>query len=203
MSPFARWRLLVLCCIALVFVLSKLSENQKNIPNSLKLTLFWFQFLALYPSLSSSWPPILMGLLNFVSVLNFDIGYFGVGCDIGQSSYYILLTNPINILSKVFGRIREFSFSTILSNALYLTFFFSIQLFSSMFQVFNCVESGGNGKVVSQDPSVRCYTDSWNRILLVLLLLHGIEPKHSEDLPNWKTFCFRPLKSKKSNQNLV
>jgi hypothetical protein len=176
MSPIARWALLGLCCVIVVFALSKLSENQQNIPNSLKLTLFWFQFLAMYPSLSSSWPPILMGMLNFVSVLNFDIGYFGVGCDIAQNSYYILLIMKLifpllliiiltlnKILLKLLGRNRKFSFGKILSNALYLTVFFSIQLFSSMFQVFNCVESG-NGKVVSQDPSVRCYTDSWKRI---------------------------------------
>jgi hypothetical protein len=76
----------------------------------------------------------------------------------------VVVHTPINILSKVVGRIREFSFGTILSNSLHLTVFFSIQLFSSMFQVFNCDESGGNGQVVSHDPSVRCYTDSWNRM---------------------------------------
>jgi hypothetical protein len=174
-----RWLLATVCCLMLFFVIFKLSKSQRNISNSLKLTLFWFQFLSLYPSLSSNWPPILLRVFNFASVINLDIGYFGVGCDVGQKSYYTLLTfklllpflfiitmTPFNIYSRFVGRSKsEFSLINILGSALFITNFFSVQLFSSMFQMFNCVAFEGDVKVISQDPSVQCYTEDWTQMI--------------------------------------
>jgi hypothetical protein len=148
------------------------------IPNSLRMTLFWGQFFSLYPSLSNVWPTFLLRFLSFTSILNLDLGYFGVGCDLVTDSYFTLLVLKIlmPVIFSLFLLVRKwiysmlkpeltFSVMHIFSGTLFITNFFSIQLISSMLQVFNCVDNGSGTFVVKQAPSISCSDSAWKRFV--------------------------------------
>jgi hypothetical protein len=169
-----RWTIIVLVAICLVFVISKLVQKQTLIPNSLKVMLYWVQFLSLLPVLSNSWPPALENLLKFTSILNFDIGYFGVGCDLPANSYFFVLIVKLMLpiiftvvlsFSRVIGVLlkvrRTFDFKELITQSIFVANFFAVQLLNAMFQVFNCRELSPGLFVIYQEPSVKCYDQSW------------------------------------------
>jgi hypothetical protein len=174
LSKGGRWAIIVLVAICLVFVVSKLVQKQTLIPNSLKVMLYWVQFLSLLPVISNSWPPTLENLLRFTSVVNFDIGYFGVGCDLPADSYFsvllvklllpIIFTVVLSIsrMISLLLKVRQtFGLKELVSQSIFVANFFAVQLLSAMFQVFNCRELSPGLFVIFQEPSVRCYDKSW------------------------------------------
>jgi hypothetical protein len=179
LNPTARWIIIVCTMVVLLFIISKLSERQRSIPTSLRMMLFWLQFLSLYPSLSSFWPPVLERFLNFTSMFNLDLGYLGIGCDLRSSSYFLLLQSKIllpvvftfflvakNFFSEHFFRGNKLSHSQVFSHSVFLINFFSIQLLSSMLQVFNCFSVGTGEKYISQEPSIQCGQAAWYQFIL-------------------------------------
>eukprot|EP00475_Leptophrys_vorax_P046354 TRINITY_DN9927_c0_g1_i1.p1 TRINITY_DN9927_c0_g1~~TRINITY_DN9927_c0_g1_i1.p1 ORF type:complete len:645 (-),score=100.90 TRINITY_DN9927_c0_g1_i1:542-2446(-) len=176
----ARWFIIVLSILLFATLMGKISDKQQNIPSGLKLLLFWIQFLSLFPALSQSWPKVLSSLLNFTSVFNLDIGYFGMGCDLKSASYLILLAIKIVLpvffvlftifqafIMKRLGKGQEISLLKVFSSAVFVANFFSIQLFSSMFQVFNCTNAKSDGNlVVAQEPSVVCFGSAWRSFVV-------------------------------------
>jgi hypothetical protein len=188
-----RWATIGSSALAFLLIMAKVSANQQSIPPSLKLILFWFQFLSLLPVLAVSWPASLQTFLNFTSVFNLDIGYIGLGCDLSEDSYFrVLLAKLIlpllfscfllvqHFLMYLLKKTRTIHYLRILSHVLFITNFFSIQLFSSMFQIFNCVENGSGVKVISQQPSVQCFSTHWKDFAMVdvafIVLYIGICP---------------------------
>jgi hypothetical protein len=146
------------------------------IPVSVRLMLFWFQLLSLLPSLSSNWPPMVFAFLNTFSLTNLDIGYLGLSCDIKNSSFltilYLKILFPVFALAVillerlflvfVFKKVKKFMFLNVFSKFVYVCNFFAIQLFSSMFQAFNCTK-GEDGKFrISSSPTDECFTETWN-----------------------------------------
>jgi hypothetical protein len=91
MSKIVRWLIIIVSLLLLMAGFSTISEFQVSIPTSLRLLLFWFQFMSLFPSLSNAWPPVLLSLLDFTSFFNLDVGYLGFGCDI-KYSYFVIGT---------------------------------------------------------------------------------------------------------------
>jgi hypothetical protein len=175
LSKPARWSIIFATGIVLMFIMLKLSQRSQNIPVPLKLMLFWIQFLGLYPALSNAWPPGLSTLLNLTSILNLDIGYLGVGCDFSNSYYSLLVAKilfPVIfcVVLFLFDTCKKFlykrsqsrlSLLKIFSYMVFAANFFSIQILSSMMQTFNCVDTANNGFRVLQDPTVRCYDQTW------------------------------------------
>jgi hypothetical protein len=174
-------------------MLFKLSEHHNSVPPPLKMLLYWVQFLSLFPALSTAWPANLLTVLNFTSVFNLDIGYLGAGCDLAKS-YYSILTAKLLLpfifvaLLFIFRIVRKllnshvFSCLSLFAHMLFVANFFSIQILSSMFQIFNCVDTGSTGYRIAQDPSVSCYDRIWKTfvgldtvmILFYLLVLPSI-----------------------------
>eukprot|EP00475_Leptophrys_vorax_P008783 TRINITY_DN1572_c0_g1_i3.p1 TRINITY_DN1572_c0_g1~~TRINITY_DN1572_c0_g1_i3.p1 ORF type:complete len:851 (-),score=139.88 TRINITY_DN1572_c0_g1_i3:150-2702(-) len=215
-----RWLIIISSIIVFLFVLSKASSRQEVIPLSFRMALFWYQFLSLYPSLSSSWPPVLLSILNFANFFNLDIGYIGIGCDVILDYLsilrikilmplgfvlFVIVQNYIVVLMK---KGRKLNLLRICSQAIFISNFFSIQLLSSMFQIFNCVDSGdvGHQYVLSQNPSIVCFSTTWIGfvvfdsffILLYLVLVplglifFYIQCKKYKDEKSFKSF-FKPL----------
>jgi len=209
MNKVGRWIIMVGSFVLLLTAFAKLSEHQHMIPHSLRILLLWIQFLSLFPSLSSAWPPILLDFLNGMSVFNLDIGYLGLGCDLKSSYFTILrlkLLMPIfltchGIVLRCLGKHQQFQIRRVLAYSLFVTAFFSIQLLNSMFQAFNCVMNGPNFYVVALDPSVRCYDSAWTNFLgfaiffiflyliciPLALLLSFFRVRTLNDLENWNS----------------
>jgi hypothetical protein len=176
LNRFVRWMIIAGVLLGLIIIFAKLSERADLIPPAIRMSLFWFQFLSLFPSMAAFWPPVLRNVLNFTNIFNLDLGYLGISCDISSQSYFLILAMKIsmpmifslvlileNLLMYAFKFTRKLSLLKISAHAIFLTNFFSIQLFSSMLQVFNCVDSqSALGLVVSQEPSVTCYDQNWN-----------------------------------------
>eukprot|EP00475_Leptophrys_vorax_P026239 TRINITY_DN3691_c0_g1_i2.p1 TRINITY_DN3691_c0_g1~~TRINITY_DN3691_c0_g1_i2.p1 ORF type:complete len:840 (-),score=134.59 TRINITY_DN3691_c0_g1_i2:908-3427(-) len=193
MNKYARVALLIFSVLLFLVVLAKFSSHQDRIPNSVRLALFWVQCLSLFPALSSSWPPLLLSILNFTNVFNLDIGYLGLGCDFISSYYQILVVKilfPVLLaclilvertILLVSGRIAGVSILQVFSTVIFATNFFAVQLLSSMLQIFNCVRTGGYW-VVAQEPSQECFSSSWTKfiifdiffIFIYVVLLPGI-----------------------------
>jgi hypothetical protein len=114
--------------------------------------------------------------------LNFDIGYFGIGCDVSHNFYgftILKIIAPIiffiilfisqsmknkNLPSKA-GRFK------LLSHVLFITNVFSLQLLSSMFQVFNCIPQPDKTANLRADPLEKCYSQTWISTAVVVVLL--------------------------------
>jgi hypothetical protein len=187
LKKFVRWTIIVLVAAAILLILMKFADQQQRIPGSLRLVLFWYQFLSLFTNFSSSWPPVLSGFLNFSNLFNFDVGYMGLGCDI-PGSYLSVLTVKI-LFPLIFGTalIMQYFFLWItkrirlpllnlFSNFVFIANFFSVQLLSSLLQVFNCTFTGEQ-LVMSQDPSIVCGSEVWKRFVafdVVFFILYVI-----------------------------
>jgi hypothetical protein len=177
-----RWIIVAACLIAVFLVLSLFSANYKKIPESYRITIFWLQFLSLFPSLSFSWPDVLLNLFNMFDIFNFDMGYLGMSCDLssGAQRYYTILILKIvlpclfglfmvleSVLQLLIRKIERINWMKIASSTLHITNFFCIQLFSSMLQVFNCKPSGNGIEVISQEPGIQCYDSSWTYFVVI------------------------------------
>jgi hypothetical protein len=173
----ARWTIIVSIAVVFLVLLSKFFKQGQAIPTSLKVFFFWVQFISLFPALSSSWPSVLLSLLNFTNIFNIDVGYLGLGCDI-TNSYFAVLTLKIllpflilivmSLEQLVYSIwVRRFSFPLLrmFANFVFVVNFFSVQLLSSMLQIFNCTKSGNN-MVVTQEPSVICRSAEWTRFVV-------------------------------------
>jgi hypothetical protein len=179
-----RWIILLLSATVLLFMLSQFSRHQSKIPVSIRLGLYWFQFLSLYPSLSNAWPPALLNVLNFTGIFNLDIGYLGVGCDIQNQPYFSILAVKIllpviffcvlisssYLLSLRTKRSSTFKPLKALSQTIVVVNFFSVQILSSTLQVFNCVESGDGFRVLRQEPSIKCGASNWVGFVVFALI---------------------------------
>eukprot|EP00475_Leptophrys_vorax_P024833 TRINITY_DN34449_c0_g1_i1.p1 TRINITY_DN34449_c0_g1~~TRINITY_DN34449_c0_g1_i1.p1 ORF type:complete len:334 (-),score=56.12 TRINITY_DN34449_c0_g1_i1:1270-2241(-) len=174
-----RWTIIFVSGVLIVFSMAKLAQSSKLIPPTIRLTLFWYQFLAIYPSLSSNWPSFLFNFLNFASVFNLDIGYLGVQCETGPDSYFWVLTVEIllpiifslillvhSIALKLRRKLSRIPFLRLVSQTIFIMNFSSLQLLSSMFQIFNCVDGGNGSLVVRQEPSVQCGSQSWKLFVI-------------------------------------
>jgi hypothetical protein len=212
MTQGARWSIMVLSAIFALFAISKFSQSETKVPPTLRLILFWFQFLAVFPSLSSAWPTVLFNFLNFTSIFNLDLGYLGMECDIGGNSYFTMQTIKV-VLPFIFlfflcgERIALFllkiagkpSLLHIIGQTITVTNFLSMQLLSSMFQVFNCVESGDGRYVIKQDPSVTCHSETWKKFVVfdsVMILLYLLL------IPLWVAFKFKKAMHDKDKKTL-
>eukprot|EP00475_Leptophrys_vorax_P035697 TRINITY_DN5910_c0_g2_i4.p1 TRINITY_DN5910_c0_g2~~TRINITY_DN5910_c0_g2_i4.p1 ORF type:complete len:738 (+),score=86.74 TRINITY_DN5910_c0_g2_i4:52-2265(+) len=205
--PAARWSIIVISGILVFVAIAKLVQSNRAIPPTIRLTLFWCQFLGIYPSLSSSWPPFLFNYLNFSSVFNLDVGYLGIQCDTGPNSYLSILVVKIllpvifcfylvgqNVFAQIRKRVPSIPVLRIVSQTIFVTNFLSLQLLSSMFQVFNCVDGGNGSYVVRQEPSVLCGSKPWKNFVIfdsIMIFLYLVLT------PVW---IFRQfVKSKKTN----
>jgi hypothetical protein len=121
---------------------------------------------------------VLNSVLNFAALFNLDIGYLGFNCDFSHAPYITILVLKIlmpvfffvavlleNLGLKLFRKLKSFEILKVFSNFIFAVNFFSIQLFGSMFQVFNCVDTGGGRYVVSQEPSISCFSQEWNQFV--------------------------------------
>jgi hypothetical protein len=125
--------IITMTLIVFIILLSRISERQTSIPPSLRLLLFWLQFLSLLLALSDAWPPHLLPFLTITSVFNFDIGYLGLGCDL-RSSYLGILVFKAKHYYQFLKKMKELRWTKILSN--FITNFFAIQIVRSLLQIF-------------------------------------------------------------------
>jgi hypothetical protein len=170
-----RWFIFGLCFVVTVFVIRTAIRRSFQLSPSIKLSLFWFQVLSMYPLLFQGWPAELSSILNFFSIVNLDIGYFGVGCDVKRSFYQLTFVKlsfvPILWLTLIGVEVvalRRSSSSNMISekvnqisgHCLYILNFFSLQIFSTLLQIFNCVSNQ-----LKADPMEKCFDDAWFRAL--------------------------------------
>jgi hypothetical protein len=153
-------------------------HDKLSVPLSNEIALYWFQVLAMYPLLFQEWPPALNSFLNLLSLLNFEVGYFGIGCDF-QNSFIQLMFMKFSLPHIVWlcmiiielisskGKPTKNRMYSIFANCIYLAVFFSMQIFSSMFQIVNCVvrEDLEGNYWLKAEPRIQCYTSQWNVVV--------------------------------------
>jgi hypothetical protein len=178
--------------ILVVFVVRESIKRSFRVSQAVKLCLFWFQVLAMYPLLFQGWPSQLQNMFNFFSLANLEIGYFGIGCDVKKSFYKLTFVKlsgvPVIWVSLVLleailslkGNSRLGSFmqriDKITAQCLFILNFFSLQVFSIIFQIFNCVPVE-NGYALKDDPSESCSEKSWHQAVGVVsffIVLYGL-----------------------------
>jgi hypothetical protein len=178
-SEIARYIILSISAVLIIFAFAKLSQYQQVLPFSLKLALYWFQIFALFPTLSTSWPSNLFSFLDFTRIFNIDIGFIGISCDIQNSPYfpilYAKLLFPLFLFfSLLFHRYflskhgKEFSYDSSFSALVFVLNFFSIQLLSSMLEIFNCTKLEDDHYVLTNYPTIQCYAKDWNSGIVVV-----------------------------------
>jgi hypothetical protein len=177
-----RYVIVVFSLLFLLVIIAKISQQENNVPTSLRMLLFWIQFISFYPTLSNSWPSALSSFLNFTRIFNLDIGYFGVECDAGPNSYYSTSTATILlpllfltclILEKsmlLVVKKRPILYWGAVSHTLYVSNFLSLQLMGTMFEAFDCTSAGDGTWVLRQNPSILCYSDIWKRFIVFDIL---------------------------------
>jgi hypothetical protein len=179
-SASARWIASILLVIALFVVVSRVARAAQNMPFAIQSSVYWIQFFSILPSLAGNWPSTILWVLNFTNIFNFDIGYIGIGCDLKTASFYIIST--LKILVPIFftiylslekllldqwrpaTRINR-PWTTIVTQVLFVVNIFSIQLFQSTLQVFNCASNGSGSYFLVSDPTIQCYDSSWTQFV--------------------------------------
>jgi hypothetical protein len=189
-----RWLIISISAIIFAFLIYQASNWKLEIPNSMKICLYWFQVISMYPLISDNWPPQLKALFDISGLLNFEIGYFGVSCDVQQSFYGLMLFKLflplilfIILFSRNFCKGRKAEYLTTLGFVLFIMNFLSLQLFSTLFQIFNCTKRVDGMFVLTQDASEYCFSIKWYSFvsmdILFILLYVGLLP-----LFIWKRF---------------
>jgi hypothetical protein len=207
MPKALRRLVLVLCGLVFLLAVTKILKSDKTIPPSIKVCLTWFQFIFLYPTLTSKWPSSLSWIFSIGNMFNFDIGYLGASCEIRNYSYYsvtllkimlpivafcvILLVNRIHSRKDVQITTQE-TIRKSTAEFLFLLCFFSVQLCSSIQSIFNCSRLSFDGTFrLSIDPSVICYDSQWkwnfSIHIIMLLLYYALFPA----LVLWHLFSIR------------
>jgi hypothetical protein len=172
-----QWTIYFALFLVIILVLWKLSSVQGRIPYVWKLTFNWIQMLSLYGVLTDRWPSTLKAIFNVSSVLNLQLEYFGFTCNTGMNFWklwYLKLCLPLIIFFSVMlimlfrekKHISSFidAFRVAKSKLGILSFLltlFSTLIFSTIFQVFNCIPQSDSSYVLRADPSIFCYTSSW------------------------------------------
>jgi hypothetical protein len=118
--------------VVLVFIIGVTStimfrQSSSGLPVEIKFGFLGIQLLGLFPSLSSSWPPGLSGILNAFSLSNLDIDLFAPGklyllfvffrqlcveCSVPLSfwtKYYLKMTFPLILLGLVIANCLAFA----------------------------------------------------------------------------------------------
>jgi hypothetical protein len=142
------------------------------LPPQLKISLFWFQILSLYPYLFDGWPLELKALFDITGFFNFELGYFGFGCDFNSTFYSFMLvklSGPVLLwillacIEVVIQRSFHFraKLVTITSSVLFITNFLSVQIFSTMSQIFGCSKRSDGSFALKADPSISCFDSTW------------------------------------------
>jgi hypothetical protein len=179
MPKALRRAILGISFLVFAIALSRWAKVQITVPVGVKVTLYWFQFISFYSSLSSSWPPSLSWIFKVGDVMNFDIGFIGASCEAALSTYYnlakfkivlpiavFMLILVLNVLVRFATRrtcssqLFDWSLRQALAEFLFLICFFSMQLSSSMLSLFNCVQIAGEYRL-AVEPAVVCYDSTW------------------------------------------
>jgi hypothetical protein len=66
------------------------SRKVEQVASELKILIFWIQIISIYPSMSSSWPPILKNFLQLLSGANFDIQITSPGGFVRQLLFVLI-----------------------------------------------------------------------------------------------------------------
>jgi hypothetical protein len=171
-----RWILIIIGVIISILLVRLMIKRGIQLPSSLKLAIFWFQVLSMYPFLFEGWPSELISMFNFFSISNLNIGYFGIGCDLAKSFYQLTFIKlgcvPFLWIALVLLEIISFrqgkstsvslwdGIDRISGQCLLVANLFSLQIFSSLIQPFNCVLSGDQ-YYLKVDPLYQCFDRSW------------------------------------------
>jgi hypothetical protein len=194
LPAFARW--LVICALVAlaVFAFWKLSLVEERIPYSFKIALQWIQFLGVYGLISDKWPSAVKVLFNITGFFNIDLQYFGFTCDKAVTFWSVWLFKgffPIFVFVSIVGlsylRMRfhrrmehERAMADLkprLSRFCAIGALFATMVFSTLFQIFNCVEQTDGSNVLKVDPSIKCFTSTWNQYVVIdvtLLFLYMV-----------------------------
>jgi hypothetical protein len=185
LPAWARWILIILALFLVIVACWKLTTVQDRIPLIWKISFSWIQFLALFIQLSDNWPLSLQRIFDCSNFFNFELQYFGFSCDKGISFWSVWLMKvfmPTILFVSILicFRIRahldhvEQTFYDILQTRtgpiLYSLMIFSTIIYSSLFEVFNCVQQGDGSFVLTKDPSIVCYTSQWRSYMILDLL---------------------------------
>eukprot|EP00475_Leptophrys_vorax_P010078 TRINITY_DN16746_c0_g1_i6.p1 TRINITY_DN16746_c0_g1~~TRINITY_DN16746_c0_g1_i6.p1 ORF type:complete len:683 (-),score=124.03 TRINITY_DN16746_c0_g1_i6:126-1880(-) len=173
MNIVLRWVLIVVVCCVCAYVSWIFLHSARDVPQSVKVSLVWLQILSLYPSLFNQWPSQMKAIFDLSGIMNFEIGYFGFGCDIRQT-FYSFMTVKLSAPACVWALFLLFEFmshrrlalasqsmNVYGSHVLMLMNVFAVQLFSTMFQIFNCSSQPDGSWIILADPSERCYSSKW------------------------------------------
>jgi hypothetical protein len=211
LTKAVRWIIFTVILMSITFIAWKSMNSGMGIPPTIKICLFWLQILSLYPSLFDGWPSELKFVFDIAAFCNFEIGYFGFGCDLSKTFYGLMsfkLASPLLFWVAIFlieyaikRRVTALQARRIFSHVLYVTNFLSVQLFSTLFQVFNCQERVDGNFTLLADPTELCFTSQWYSFfgldLFFFLLYFGALP-----LFIWRKYvsCNRDPQSKEFKQ---
>jgi hypothetical protein len=192
-----RWILAFFAFVFIVFLCWRLANVQDRLPLSVKIAFQWIQMLGLYGQISDKWPQSLRTLFNISSFSNVEIQYLGFSCSGGISfwqMWVLKLFMPIGFFCLLVGSSylrgrgdltkRMSLFLVIkqrLSRMLFSMTLLATLIFSTLFQVFNCVQQLDGTYFLFSDPSVKCYDQVWKAyisldaifILAYVILLPG------------------------------
>jgi hypothetical protein len=190
MSAVLRWIVICMLIIVFFYLCWKLTLSLDRIPFSVKLVFQWAQFLSLFSQLSQQWPNALRFLFGVTSFLNFELQYFGFSCDQSFNFFGVWLLKlflpimifVVTVLMNFFSsRMRDPLIDVVKAKSISIMsslLFLSTMIFSSLFQIFNCVPQGDK-YVMLADPTIKCYESLWFSYLpfaLFFILLYVVTP---------------------------
>jgi hypothetical protein len=175
LNSWAKWIIILISIVILLVVLRKLYKQLEKIPYEIKVALSWFQFLALFPTLSNSWPQAFTPFFNFSKLSNLDIQYFGFDCDLDAifwTTWTFKLIVPLilfilicvmRLVNNFFLESREKSFPVRRSLFVFTFFlaFFYTSILGSVFEPFNCIYQADGSYYMFASPSLQCFDKKW------------------------------------------
>eukprot|EP00475_Leptophrys_vorax_P028010 TRINITY_DN401_c1_g1_i5.p1 TRINITY_DN401_c1_g1~~TRINITY_DN401_c1_g1_i5.p1 ORF type:complete len:691 (+),score=123.41 TRINITY_DN401_c1_g1_i5:269-2074(+) len=184
---------LVLILFLLVAALLRLSSYVNRVPSDVRITLAAMQVIALFPTISHSWPKSLSTFMEISSFANINIGFSSPECAVKTSFWtsfhikmllpliIIMLVGILNLMINLVKNIRPLlQVERLVQIALFIMMISYTMQVVTLVQPLNCFQRGDGYYYLYSDQSVRCLDQEWNRNVgfsaLYFIIFLGIFP---------------------------
>eukprot|EP00475_Leptophrys_vorax_P028042 TRINITY_DN40299_c0_g1_i1.p1 TRINITY_DN40299_c0_g1~~TRINITY_DN40299_c0_g1_i1.p1 ORF type:complete len:804 (-),score=104.58 TRINITY_DN40299_c0_g1_i1:41-2176(-) len=171
-----KFATLTLIIILLVIALLRLSTFVSQIPSDVRISLAAMQLIALYPSVSHSWPQSLSTLMDVSAFANINIGFSSPECTVKASfwtAFHIKMLLPLVIVSLIIflsissNLIKErrplIQTERLVQCTLFIIMISYTMQVVTLVQPFNCFQREDRKYYLYADQSIPCLDDQWNQ----------------------------------------
>jgi hypothetical protein len=180
--------IVLLALISVIWKLVKILESKSGMID-VRILVFWSQIIAIYPSLSTTWPSVLNSAFQILSFLNFDFDITSPECSFKVSFWnklFVKLVSPmilvllymlfwgLNVVRNgdkitFLDVLRKFGFIFVVVGSVFYTI-----IFSTLISPFNCKAQSDGSYSLWNDSSITCYSPEWNSQIYIVYIFFAL-----------------------------